>query len=524
MGEVRRSTAAGRRLRHLVALLAAAFLGLAAAKGTITVGAPTEPPTLDPQLDAGGPSSVVQESIFETLVAFDQNMVLQPHLATGWEVSDDGLEYTFTLREGVTFHDGTPLNAEAVKFTFDRALGEVDGRQSRYVTLLSQLDRVEVVDDLTVRFVLKQPFAPFINNLAQLGNAIISPTAYQELGDGFGRQPVGTGPFRIVEWVTGQSITLERNPDYWQDGLPLLDGVVFRYIPDGSSRVIALESGEVDLILQVPEPDFLRLEAEGQFQTYKAETLRTVFLWFNPNQPPFDDVAVREAITMAVDREGIGAAILEGLHRPATQASFSPNVFGVSEMEHQLVYDPEAAAAALDAAGWQVGPDGIRVKDGQRLSFTLYTTTNRYPKDAEIGAYLRASLARDLGAEVELGTYEWETYRDHIFAKDLGLFLFGAGVSTGDIDYVMTIIFHSSSTNYNQYVTSVDDDILTAQTITDPEERVAAYREILDAIAEEYLWVPLYWQSDLHAARPGVEGFAAHPLEKVSFLNVSVGE
>jgi peptide/nickel transport system substrate-binding protein len=504
-------------------VLAALLVGVASAQGTLRVAAPTEPPTLDPQLDAGGPSSVVQESIFETLVAFDDQMNLRPHLATSWTVSDDGLEYVFTLRDDVTFHDGTPLNAEAVKFTFDRAQGLIDGRQSRYATLLSQLDRTEVVDEHTVRFVLKDSFAPFINNLAQLGNAIISPTSYQALGADYGRQPVGTGPFKIGGWTTGQEIRLVKNEDYWQAGVPILDQVVIRFIPDGSARVIALESGEVDVILSVSEPDFLRLEAEGRLKTYKSETLRTVFLWFNPNLAPFDDPAVREAITLAVDREGIAAAILEGLHRPATQASFPPGVFGVSEMDTKLVYDLEAANALLDQAGWTKGADGIRVKDGQRLAFTLYTTTNRYPKDSEIGAYLRAAFARQLGAEVELGTYEWETYRDHIFAKDLGLFLFGAGVSTGDIDYVMTIIFHSSSTNYNQVVTPVDDEIIVAQTITDPDERVAAYKEILEAIAAEHLWIPLYWQSELHASQPGVQGFAAHPLEKTSFANVSLG-
>lgn len=515
-------SARARHLLSLVAVLVTVLLGCGWAQGTLRVGAPTEPPTLDPQLDAGGPSSTVQESVFETLVAFDQEMNLLPHLATSWTVSDDGLVYTFDLREGVTFHDGSPMNAEAVKFTFDRAQGLIDGRQSRYITLLSQLDRTEVVDDLTVRFVLSSPFAPFINNLAQLGNAILSPSSYEALGDEFGRRPVGTGPFRVASWAIGQEIRLARYDGYWQAGAPIVDEVLLRFIPDGSSRVIALESGEVEIILSVPEPDFLRLESLGSFQTYKTETLRTVFLWFNPNLAPFGDPAVRQAITEAVDREGIAAAILEGLHRPATQASFSPEVFGVSPMQTQLSYDVEHAVRVLEDGGWQRGADGIRVKDGQRLSFTLYTTTNRYPKDSEIGAYLRSTFARDLGAEVELATFEWETYRDRIFDKELGLFLFGAGVSTGDIDYVMMIIFHSSSTNYNQVVTPVDDEILAAQTITDPDARVAAYREIADAIAAEHLWIPLYWQSELHAAQPGIEGFAAHPLEKVRFDQVSL--
>ena len=511
------------RRRLLPALLTIAFalIGtLALAQGgTLRVGTSVEPPTLDPQRDAGGPASQIQENIFETLVAFDNEMNLVPALAEEWEVSDDGLTYTFALRQGVRFHDGTPFDAEAVRFTFERALGRVDEQASRYETLMTQLDEVEVVDQHTVAFHLSGTYAPFLNNMAHMGHAILSPDAVQGDGD-FGRQPVGTGPFRFGSWRSGQQIELVRNDDYWREPARL-DGVVMRFIPDASTRLVSLEAGELDVVLGVPEADFGRLSDTPGLRTNQADTLRTVFLWFNPSIAPFDDVAVRQAVVSAVDREGIAAAILEGLHRPATRPTFAPGVFGVSETVTPYEFDTEAAALILDQAGWEPGPDGVRSKDGQRLEFTLYTTQNRYPKDGEIGAYLRSVFSQVLGADVDLGTFEWETYRNNIFARELGLFLFGAGVSTGDLDYVATIIFHTSS-NYNQVATPVEEEIIEAQTITDPEERLALYAEIQEAIAQEYLWLPLYWQSELHASSDAVEGFAPHPMEKVNFYGVSL--
>jgi peptide/nickel transport system substrate-binding protein len=515
------------QLRTLLALfiLIASFtvLAVAAAQqggGVLRVGTSVEPPTLDPQRDAGGPASEVQENIFETLVAFDNDMNLVPLLAESWEVSDDGTIYTFTLRNGVEFHDGTSMNAEAVKFSFDRALGRVDEKTSRYATLLTQLDDVEVIDEHTVAFHLNDTFAPFLNNLAHLGNAILSPTAVEEQGEDFGHSPIGTGPFRFESWNTGQQIRLVRNDDYWREPAEL-GGVTFRYIPDASTRLVSLESREIDVALAVPESDFERLSQVPGIETYKADTLRTVYLWFNPNMPPFDDIAVREAVVKAIDREGIAAAILEGLHRPATRPVFAPGVFGVSDDVTPYLYDPEAAVQTLQEAGWEMGRTGVRVKDGKPLQFTLYTTQNRYPKDGEIGAYLRDVLGRTLGANVELATFEWETYRNKIFAKEFGLFLFGAGVSTGDIDYVMTIIFHSSS-RYSQVPVPLEEQIIEAQTIVDEQERLALYKEIQESIGQEYLWMPIYWQSALHASSDDVQGFAPHPMEKVTFYGVSL--
>lgn len=492
-----------------------------AANGTLRVGTSTEPPTLDPQLDAGGPASEIQENIFETLVSFNSDMELVPLLAEGWDVSDDGTQYTFRLRQGIVFHDGTPFNAEAVQFTFLRAMGKIDGRQSRYITLMTQLQSVEVVDDYTVVFQLDSPYAPFINNLAHLGYAILSPTAVQGTGDAFGRAPVGTGPFRIGEWRTGRDITIARNPNYWQPGLPLLDSVVFRYIPDASTRLVTLESGEIDLALAVPEADFGFLARSPRFKTYQANTLRTVFLMFNPLAEPFTDSAVRQAVIESVDREGIAAALLEGLHAPAIRPTFAPGVWGVSDAITPYNYDVRHAAQLLEDAGWRRGADGIRVKDGKRLQFTIYVTQNRYPKDSEIGAYLRSALAQALGADVRLATFEWETYRNNIFANELELFMFGAGVSTGDIDYVATILFHSSG-SYNQAPTSVEKEIIEAQSVSDPSERLALYEYIQEEIAGEHIWLPLYWQSLLHASNLNVENFIPHPMEKVSFAEVGI--
>ncbi len=486
--------------------------------GVMTVAKSTEPPTLDPQRDAGGPASEVQESIFEPLVFFDFDMKLKGLLAASWETMSDGRTYTFRLRPGVRFHDGTELNADAVKFTFDRAMGKIDGKEDRYITLIEQLKEVQVVDRLTVRFILQKPMAAFVNNLAHIGFAILSPAAVRRLGEGFGRQPVGTGPFEFAAWAPGQQIVLKRFEGYWQKGRPKLAGIIMRIIPDENTRLIALESRQADIVVGVPEQEVDRLRHAGRYDLYLTNSLRTVFFMFSQGLPPFNDVKVRQAIVHAIDNQSIAKNILEGLHRPATSPTFAPGVWGVDTTLAPYPFDAQRAAQLLDEAGWRVGPGGIRQKDGRPLEFPVYVTQNRYPKDTEIGASVQGTLQK-LGIKADLRTLEWETYRNNIFNRRLPMFLFGAGVTTGDLDYVITILFHTSS-RYTQGENPAEETIIQAQTELNPERRLALYAKAQRTIRDQYLWKPVYWQSVIIATTKRVNGFKPHPMERLYLYDV----
>jgi ABC-type transport system substrate-binding protein len=503
----------------LVAVLAIPQHGLGQAQtGVMTVAKSTEPPTLDPQQDAGGPASEVQESIFEPLVFFDFDMKLKGLLASSWEMAPDGRAYTFRLRQGVKFHDGTDVNAEAVKFTFDRALGRVDNRKNRYVTLIEQLTDVQVVDAYTVRFVLEKPMAAFVNNLAHMGFAILSPAAFRRLGTGFGRQPVGTGPFEFAAWASGQQIVLKRFGGYWQKGRPKLAGIIFKIIPDENTRLIALESGQADIVIGTPEQEVGRLRKAGRFDIHLANSLRTVFFMFSQGLAPFSEVKVREAVAAAIDNQGIAKTILEGLHRPATAPTFAPGVWGVDTTVLGYPFDLNRAGQLLDEAGWRLGQGGVRQKDGKPLEFPLYVTQNRYPKDMEIGASVQGALQK-VGIKAELRTMEWEAYRNAIFNRRLPVFLFGAGVTTGDLDYVITILFHTSS-RYTQGNNPAEGTIIEGQTELNAEKRRALYARAQRTIRDQYLWKPVYWQSIIIATAKRVKNFKPHAMERLYLYDV----
>jgi peptide/nickel transport system substrate-binding protein len=211
--------------------------------GTLTIVRPTDPVSLDPQLETTAPGAWVYFNMLEPLLTMDDKMQIRPALATGYEVLSP-TKVRFKLRPGVKFHDGTPFNAAAVKFTFDRALRGTP--PARWASLAGSLSGAEVVDDLTVDVTTREPYGPILRTIAMYCTGIVSPTAVQKMGEGFSRAPVGTGPFKFVEWKTNTHVILERNPDYWGDKAPL-DRVIFKVIPEEGARMIALQTGDADM-------------------------------------------------------------------------------------------------------------------------------------------------------------------------------------------------------------------------------------------------------------------------------------
>ena len=487
--------------------------------GTLIVGKPTDPQSLDPQRDAGGPSGEVHDIVLEPLVFFDDQNTLQPLLATSWEVSDDGLTYTFQLRKGVKFHDGTDFNAQAMKYVFDRSMGKIGEKKNRYISLIRPLEQADAVGEHTLRLKLKTRLAPFLNSMVHTGFAALSPTAIEKMGAGFGKAPVGTGPFKITAWEKGQRIELSKNTNYWQSGRPYLDKIEYRILPDAQTRVAALKAGEVDFVILLPENLYSNVANTAGLKVVKTQTLRTIFFRFNPTIPPFDDINVRKAFVHSIDNKAILGSVLEGLHFEATQPTQPLAVWGIAKDIQPYRHDPELSAQALRASGWSK-QGGTWSKNGQPLQFKFWTTANRYPQDENIGVAVKNMLSQS-GLRVEVGTREWGAYRDSIFNKEFSAFLFGAGVSTGDVDFVYHILFHGS-TRYAQGPSKADALLEAARMETNPAKRLALSRQFQQVVRDEYLWMPVYWMSQLVAMSDKVKGFKGRADEGFDFTRVWV--
>src|SRR5256884_4209625 len=265
--------------------------------------------------------------MLEGLLTLDENMQVKPALAASYEVMSP-TRVRFKLRPNVKFHDGTPFNAEAVRFTFDRAL---NGKPpARWASLAGSLSGAEVVDNLTVDVITKEPDGPILRALAMYCMGIVSPTAVQKQGADFSRAPVGTGPFKFVEWKTNTHVIVERNNDYWGDKA-LLDRVVFRVVPEEGARMIALQTGDADMVLFPSPAQLPALRKDSKYTVHETTGIRVVFAGMHAGLPPLDDVRVRQAMLYAVDRKAILDNIMEG-SAGAARGVLGPRAFGYTDM------------------------------------------------------------------------------------------------------------------------------------------------------------------------------------------------
>ena len=359
--------------------------------GTLTIGTTADVVTLDPAVGGGIPADNVMALLFDQLVKITPDQKIVPDLATSWSV--DNLNWTFKLRQGVKFHDGTPFNAQAVKAYFDRLLGpEKPNRSSRWVPYL---DSVEVVDDNTVRFKTKFPDPFFLNRLADDSGFIPSPAAQAQYGKDVAKHPVGTGPFKFKDWVVDQQVTVVRNDDYWGDKA-YLDSVIFRPIPEAGARAIALQSGDVQLAAAIAPEQLPQVQADPNLTTQSRASILYLTVGMNNLKKPFDDVRVRQAMNYAIDQQSIAKNIYEGLAEPVSGA-IPPDATGFSQV-NGLGYNPEKAKQLLAEAGY---PNGF--------SATLTTPKGRYPKDFEFSQAVQQQL-KAVGVDIKLDSVEWARY------------------------------------------------------------------------------------------------------------------
>jgi peptide/nickel transport system substrate-binding protein len=485
--------------------------------GTLTIVRPTDPVSLDPHLETTAPGAWVYNNILEPLVIFDDKMHIRPVLAASYDVVAS-TRIRFKLRPGIKFHDGTPLNAAAVRFTFERAFkGTPPGR---WASLAGPIVGAEVVDDLTVDIVTREPYGPTLRSLAMVYAGIVSPTAVQKLGNDFMRAPVGTGPFRFVEWKTNTHVIIERNPGYWGEKAPL-DRVVFKVVPEEGARMIALQTGDADMVL-LPAPSSLPpLRRDPKYAIHEVAGIRVVGIDMHVGIPPLDDVRVRQAIFHAVDRKAILDNILEGAAVPA-RGLMAPGVFGAKDLhlDQLYPYDRARARALLAQAGWSPGPDGVLQKGGQRLTLSYLTSRGRFLKDYEISEAAQAML-REVGIETKIETGEWASVFTQLRSDPLKHHLYTGSWLTVNVDADATLFarYHSKQTppvgwnNYRYANPRVDALVEQARRSVNQAERERLYGEAQDLIAREMVQVPIYNTRETVVTRAHVKGFVIHPIE-----------
>lgn len=458
--------------------------------------------------------------IYDNLVTYDANLNIIPGLAESWEVSDDQLRWTFHLRQGVKFHDGTPFNAAAVKAHVDR-LHDPNSKVSNR-SLWAHISDVETPDEYTVVLVTEAPFGAMLRYLAHGSGGINSPAALERWGeDEYGLHPVGTGPYKVESFTPGVELVLTRNENYWGERPPL-DRIIFRAALEPGARVAMLQAGDADVINDVPPEEVTRLQAEPEVEIVRSQGLRTFFIMFNLLNPIFQDLKVRQALNYAVDKESIVENLFLGyatvLDSPA--ASAIPGHVSAG----YYAYDPDRARQLLAEAGWiDTDGDGILEKNGRRLEFHLNTSEGEYPKDIQVAEAVQAML-REVGASVIIDKVEaagrWDLLRVPDAEARYDTVLFGFNPSNGDLGYHLDALFRSNEDptapprvwNLMRYRNpKVDELILQGAKMVDEEVRDAAYAEAQKQIMEDAPVIFLYAPDLLVGIRSYVEKVTVWP-------------
>ena len=502
------------------ALAAPAIRGAAAQGGPLTItwgeddnGART----YDPRVTSSRHEYQVIAQVFDTLVASDGSNKLFPGLATAWDVAPNGRSVTLKLREDVQFHDGTRFDAEAVKFTFD-TIADPKLASEGAVTQLGPYAGADVLGPFQVRINYAAPFGAAVASYAEGTLAPVSPTAVRRLGnDGFARAPVGTGPFRFVSWEAGQRVVMERFEPYgWapsfmsQAGPSKVARLVHRFIPDASTRVAALDAGEIDICDATPVLDLRRYTDDRAFKTMVGNAAGVPFgVELNGSRGIFQDVRVRRAMAMAVDRKDLADNLFFGL----IDASFGPLSATTPTywkgVEDYYPPNETAAAALLDEAGWKPGPDGIRVKDGQRLS-AFYGAPP--PLEPDTATEIQARLRR-VGFDIRVETITFARNQQLVFANEYDILpVRWIQADPMCLENLFSSVNITTPGHYKYNWMHLNDPKLDALLVagraeTDPARRTSLYADAQRAIMDTALWFPVHNQVETVAYRANRTGY-----------------
>lgn len=502
---------------------------------TLVFGSGGDPSSLEPGNIEDGNSIYVQHQIYDRLIDYKPGTTeLEPALATEWEASDDGLTWTFTLREGVKFHDGTDFNAEAVRANVNRwwdaadPLGFRDAGKTYTIweglfggykgSEESTLQAINVVDDTTIEFTLKEPFAAFPAAIASGYFGIASPTAIEEAGADYGTASVpaiGTGPYKFVEWRIGDRVVLERNPDYWKEGFPKTDQLVMRFIKEPSARLAELRAGSIDFTVDIAPDQLNELQSDANLEEVRRPPFNVGYLALNTSYEPLANKEVRQAIAMAINRKGIVDSFWSGL------ATSDPHFTPPSMEKYQdsslpdYEYNPERAQQMLAEAGY---PDGFPLE-------LWYMPVSRpyYPTPKPIAEAFAADLGA-IGIDVTLNTKDWAAYlADRLKEPGYQAFMLGWTGDYGDPDNFLYYHFGvGGTTDIGNWENDQAFQLLEdARKETDDARRVELYQQVEKIIHDEAVRIPVVHSEPLNAQRSNISDWFPSPLGSESFETIT---
>ena len=519
-----------RVLRMVWALAAAALLVLASCNqlpgqgkkgGTFVLGLVAEPTSLDPAQLTDINSMRILSSVYDTLVRFDEGgFELKPALATKWTVSSDGLTYTFELRKNVKFHDGTPFNAAAVKFNFDRML---DPKHEFASTgpfpfagfYYGSVKETKVTDDSTVQIILKTPYSPLLNSLTLNQGRIVSPDAVKKYGKDYGQHAVGTGPFMLVEWQHGVRVVVERNNDYW-DGAPLLDKIVFRPIPDEQTRFTELKSGNADAIVDVPPDNVAQVKSDNRYQYIEQPGPHIWWATFNLDKKPFSDLKVRQAVMYATNRDAISRDILKGTGTTAN-GPIPPSIkWAYTDDVTKYPYDQNKAKQLLADAGYPNGFSAV---------FWVPESGSGMQSPKSMATAIQGDLAK-VGIKLDIKTFEWGAYLTKYNAgfgteADMGAMSFM--LDPGDPAPYLGLVADSAAAAPNGFnaggykSAKVDQLLRQAVATTDQSQRGKIYQQVEQEMAKDLPWLFVDNQIQNAAITTKVHNLKLHPSFYIFF-------
>jgi ABC-type transport system substrate-binding protein len=505
--------------------------------GTIVFGRGGDSVGLDPAYETDGNSFMVCDNLYEQLVAYkDETTDVEPGLAKSWDVSDDGKTYTFQLREGVTFHDGTPLNANAVVFSIGRMMKDRNlkfsgegfevppqERPPEYWVSMEMDDTIgsiEATAENTVVFNLKRVEAPFIANMGMDFASIISPTAFLKDPKAYIRNPVGTGPFKFVKWVADDNITLEKFADYWNkaNGGPYLDKVVFRAIPENAVRFLELKVGNID-VCQFPNPADIDLARKDEnIKLVSQPGMNVGYLGFNHTKKLWQNLALRQAVAHAINRQAIVDNIYQGMGQLAKNG-IPPTMWGYNDDVPGYAYDVELAKKKLAEAGY---PGGEGLPELKLWSMPVPRPYN--PEGLKVGIAMIGDLKK-IGITANVTSYDWGTYlkRQREQPADMDMFQLGWTGDNGDPDNFLAVLFDglASPAIRTQWKNKRYHELmLQGKTTIDQAKRAEIYKEAQQVMFDDVAVLTVAHSTVIWPMGNGIMNFKLHPTGSVRMKNV----
>ncbi len=489
--------------------------------GTLVYGKGQDAVRLDPADITDGESAIVCRSIFEGLVRYKLDSTeVAPCLAETWEVSDNGLIWTFHLRPGVKFHDGTPCDAEAVEFSFERQRDPEHpyhlGQFVYWQSMFQAVERVHAVGPLTVAIELNRPYAPLLSNLAMFSAAIVSPAAVRRYGRDFNSNPVGTGPFRMRDWRRQEKIVLEAFAEYW-DGRPYLDRLIFKPVPDNTARLLQLVTGAVDVMDGINPEDLEAIRKNSDLKLLEQPGMNLAYLAFNQLRPPFDDRRVRLAVRLAVDRAAIVEHLYYGTAIPAVNP-LPPTLWGYNSGIALDERNLEKARTLLNEAGH---PNGF-----ETTLWAMSIPRPYLPQPKKAAEIIKQNLA-DIGIDVKIISYEWGTYLEKTQKGEHDMCLLGWSADNGDPDNFLYVLLDKDNTkvgsasNVSFYRSDeLHEVLLQAQDISDLAERARLYRLAQEIIYRDAPMIPLSHVNQTLALSRRVHDLVITPMDEKYFHRV----